>query len=308
MLRPARSADIDIQDPHREPDFAPRVEETASGAFLPGTRIEVMREPVGRGGYRHVLFDFDGTLSLVREGWPEVMVGMMVELLLATPRHESEEELTPRVREFVAELTGKQTIYQMIRLTEEVAARGGTPEDPLTYKRLYHDRLMARIDSRRQALRSGAASPDQMLVPGSRALLEHLAGRGLALYLASGTDEHYVREEAALLRLADFFGPRIYGAQDDYRGFSKAKVIARLLELNRVEGAALLGFGDGYVEIDNIKAVGGTAVGVASNESDPGGPPDPWKRERLLRVGADLLIADYREHAALLDCLFPQAG
>ena len=147
-----------------------------------------------------------------------------------------------------------------------------------------------------------------MLVPGSRALLEHLAGRGLALYLASGTDEHYVREEAALLRLTDFFGPRIYGAQDDYRGFSKAKVIARLLELNRVEGAALLGFGDGYVEIDNIKAVGGTAVGVASSESDPGGPPDSWKRARLLRVGADLLIADYREHAALLEYLFPKAG
>ena len=33
---------------------------------------------------RHVLFDFDGTLSLIREGWPEVMVPMMVEVLQAT--------------------------------------------------------------------------------------------------------------------------------------------------------------------------------------------------------------------------------
>jgi len=282
------------------------VEETAGGDVLPGTRIEVAREPTGRGGYRHVLFDFDGTLSLVREGWTEVMVGMMVELLLATPDHESAEEITALVRDFVAELTGKQTIYQMIRLSEEIAARGGRPEEPLTYKQLYHTRLMARIDSRREALRSGAASPDTMLVPGSRALLESLAARGLALYLASGTDEHYVQEEAELLHLTDLLGKHIYGAQDDYRSFSKAMVIARLLEANRVEGAALLGFGDGYVEIDNIKAVGGAAVGVASNEADPTGPPDPWKRARLLRVGADLLVSDYREREPLVAYLFPE--
>ena len=29
----------------------------------------------------HVLFDFDGTLSLIRQGWPEVMVPMFVEML-----------------------------------------------------------------------------------------------------------------------------------------------------------------------------------------------------------------------------------
>ena len=29
----------------------------------------------------HVLFDFDGTLSLIRQGWPEVMVPMFVEAI-----------------------------------------------------------------------------------------------------------------------------------------------------------------------------------------------------------------------------------
>ena len=34
-----------------------------------------------RGGISHVLFDFDGTLSLVRQGWPEIMVPMFAEIL-----------------------------------------------------------------------------------------------------------------------------------------------------------------------------------------------------------------------------------
>ena len=49
--------------------------------------------------------------------------------------------------------------------------------------------------------------------------------------------------------LDQYFGPRIYGASDDYQSFSKAQVIERILRENEVDGAALLGFGDGYVEI-----------------------------------------------------------
>ena len=37
------------------------------------------------------------------------------------------------------------------------------------------------------------------------------------MYLASGTDEHYVREEAALLEIDSYFGENINGAIDDYQ-------------------------------------------------------------------------------------------
>jgi len=286
-----------MADLHHERDYQP-TDAGAHGSFLSGTRIEVLREPPGRGGYRHVLFDFDGTLSLLREGWTEVMVGMMVEVLLDTPRHESAEELAVLVREYVAHLTGKQTIYQMIRLAEEVASRGGAPEEPLAYKRRYLDLLTQRIAARREALRAGA-DPREMLVPGSLELLDALAARGVRLYLASGTDEPYVREEAGLLGLTPFFEHRAYGAVDDYRSFSKAGVIARILEENGIAGAGLLGFGDGYVEIENVKAAGGAAVGVASDEAGRSGRPDAWKRERLVGIGADLIVPDYREWEAL---------
>jgi hypothetical protein len=63
----------------------------------------------------------------------------------------------------------------------------------------------------------------------------------------------------------------------------------------------LLSFGDGYVEIQNTKEAGGLAVAVASDEAHNGsGRVDEWKRQRLLGVGADVVIADYRDTGALL--------
>ncbi len=287
-----------------EEDYQPTVAPPALTRLLADTQIELVRQPPRRQLPRHVLFDFDGTLSLIREGWPEVMVPMMVEVLQATGTRESADELRRSVFEFVMQLNGKQTIYQMIRLAEEVRRRGGRAEEPLAYKQRYHDRLMERIDGRREALRSGRIRPEEMLVPSSLELLGELKRRQVAMYVASGTDEPYVREEARLLGLDAFFGRHIYGALDDYKSFSKAKVIERILRENHVEGDSLIGFGDGYVEIQNIKAVGGMAVAVASDEAGRSGRPDPWKRDRLIGVGADLVIPDYREYRPLVAYLW----
>ncbi len=149
-----------------------------------------------------------------------------------------------------------------------------------------------------------------MLVPHSLEILEDLRRWDVALYLASGTDECYVLEEARLLGLDEYFGTQIHGARDDYMTFSKAKVIRRILSENEVPGTALLGFGDGYVEIQNVKSVGGTAVAVASDEAGRSGQPDAWKRDRLIGVGADLVIPDFRDWRVLLAYLWnePQEG
>ena len=180
------------------------------------------------------------------------------------------------------------------------------PKEPADYKQMYHDRLMDRIRSRREDLRSGRIPPEEMLVPGSIDLLSALKARGVNLYLASGTDEQYVQEEVSLLGLAHFFNGHVYGAVEDYKTFSKAHVIRRILDVNNVDGSRLLGFGDGYVEIQNVKDVGGLAVAVASDEASRSGRPDMWKRNRLVSVGADLVIPDYREYRQVLDYLWGQ--
>lgn len=272
--------------------------------FLPGTRIQILNPHIQRGRIRHALFDFDGTVSLIREGWQGVMIPMMVEILLQTPRHESEAELTAIVTEFVDRLTGKQTIYQMIQLCQEVRRRGGEPLKPLDYKWTYLDRLWERIKGRVAGLKSGQLAPEEMTVPGALPLLQALCARSVTFYLASGTDEPYVLDEAAALGLSHYFAA-IYGALDDYRNYSKKMVIHRILDENGLSGPELVTFGDGYVEIEETKAAGGIAVGVASDEAARQGI-DEWKRKRLIQAGADLIIPDFRQHERLLAYLFAE--
>ena len=279
----------------------------ANPGFLERSTVEVLQDVSRAQPPRCALFDFDGTLSLIREGWPQVMIPMMAAILKRSGTHESHEELERVVTDFVTELTGRQTIYQMIRLAEELEKRGGEPADPQEYKSRYLDLLMEKIRHRRRRLRTGKALPVDYLVPGSVQMLRALRQRGVQLYLASGTDEHYVREEARLLELDGFFGRHIYGAREDYANHSKRMVIKRILRENQIDGASLVGFGDGYVEIENVKTCGGIAVALATDEANPGGAPDPWKRTRLSAAGADLLVPDFRDWRVLIRCLFQRA-
>jgi phosphoglycolate phosphatase-like HAD superfamily hydrolase len=267
--------------------------------------IEVLRMDLPRGRFRSVLFDFDGTLSLIREGWPQVMIPMMVEVLRETGTTESDTQLTAAVEDFVMRLNGRQTIYQMIQLADEVRRRGGCSADPLVYKHRYHQLLMRRIQDRLAALESGRITAADWTVPGSHALLDRLRRRGLILYLASGTDLKYVRHEADLLGLTPYFGQHIYGALDEYINFSKRMVIERILQDNNLRGEELLGFGDGFVEIEEIKRVSGVAIAVASDEVNRRGV-NAWKRQRLIRAGADIVIPEYRRHEQLLRYLFAE--
>jgi phosphoglycolate phosphatase-like HAD superfamily hydrolase len=272
----------------------------------PGSGIEVVNQ-VDTGRIHSVLFDFDGTLSLIREGWQNVMVPMMVEILLDTPNHEAEADVHACVSAYVAELTGKQTIYQMLRLCEEVQKRGGSPEDSVEYKREYLARLWERIKTRVADLESGSAAADDWMVPGARSMLDALASRGAVLYLASGTDHADVVREAAALDITRYFGDRIYGARDRYWEFSKEILIGEIIRDNGLQGPEFAGFGDGFVEIENTKAVGGIAIGVATDEERREGINE-WKRRRLIRAGADLIIPDFRQHDALISYLWGAAA
>lgn len=267
-------------------------------------QIEVLKSEVELGKFKAAVFDFDGTISLIREGWQQVMIPYFIEELLKAPLAKNKEEISVCVRDFVDFLTGKQTIYQCIRLAEEIQALGGKPEDPLTYKNEYHSRLLERIEYRIKGLKEGSIKPEDAVVPGSFNLLNMLRERGLVLYLASGTDEKYVLEEAELLGVTKYFNGGIYGAKDEYKLFSKAMVIQNIITSHNLSGEELIGFGDGYVEIENIKSVYGFAVGVASDEVRKCGI-DEWKRNRLTRAGADIIIPDYDQINKIEEYVFP---
>lgn len=251
--------------------------------------MEIINYPPAK-GFKYALFDFDGTVSLLREGWREIMIPYFVEVLEAvSPGESGLEEL---VADFVDMLTGKQTIFQCIRLGEEVQKRGGAAVDPGVYKAEYLRRLFENIKSRHEALKAGTDKPEQHLVPGVVEFLQILTDNGVKLYLASGTDEVDVKAEAELLGVAHFFDGEIHGAKDSITDCSKELVIKQILTENNISSAELISFGDGYVELQLVKDIGGYAVAVATDEARRKGVNE-WKRERLLSAKADVVIPDF---------------
>lgn len=264
--------------------------------------MEIIHHERLRGTIRHALFDFDGTISLLRQGWQQVMVPLMVEVLLQTPECEPEDELERYVQELVKVTTGKQTIFQMMQLADEVRKRGGQPQPASAYKREYLRRLWEHIKTRVRAVESGQTPPEEMMVPAAVSILKALRNRGVRCYLASGTDEPDVLHEAAILGVRTYFAA-IHGARDEQPEDTKMAAIRSIFAEQQVQGSELVTFGDGYVEIEDTKRVGGLAVGVASDELNPGAM-DQHKRSVLIRAGADIIIPDFRCWQSLVALLF----
>lgn len=254
------------------------------------------------------VLDFDGTLSLIRSGWVEIMVDLMMQVLRPLPGStEPESELLTYVTDFILNLNGRPTIYQMDYLVKEARERGGDPESASFYTQRFLEALHEKSAQRLAALHAGQLTTDDLLVPGARAMLDDLAGRGLKLTLASGTAVENVRHEAALLQIDHYFEGRIFGPGEDPRTFSKLAVMQKVLADSGCGGCQLLGFGDGYVEIENVRQLGGIAIGCATDEEHRSGRVEAWKRTRLIQAGADVIVADYTTWPKLAEQLFPAA-
>ncbi len=251
----------------------------------------------------HVVFDFDGTLSWLRHGWPEIMGEVMLERIPRLPA-DSDQSLRALLSGIIHGLNGRPTILQMIRFSEVVRQRGSPAPDPEQLRRIYQDRLDARIAARIASIRNGAEERDAYLVFAVRPLLEKLVREGLTLVVLSSTVEERVRQEAEVLGLSAYFEGRIHGCIGDPQSFSKRAVFERLLRERGLRGDQLLSFGDGPVEILDTKQLGGTAIAVCSDEDDNGsGVINPVKRAALLAAGADAAIPDYRDAATVVDQL-----
>jgi phosphoglycolate phosphatase-like HAD superfamily hydrolase len=260
--------------------------------------------PARLGHIRHILFDFDGTISLLRQGWEEVMAPLMVEMICAGGPPDP--AIAREVAEYVDFSTGIVTIEQMAWLAEAVR-RHGRAARVLTaaeYKAIYLRRLDVRVDERLARLAAGAVTPDAMMVPGARAFVAGLAERSVRLYLASGTDHHYIETEAGALGVAGFFDGGIYGALDGDDSHRKERIIQRILDDHDLHGDELLVVGDGPVEIREAVGRDALALGVASDEVARRGWNDA-KVARLARAGAHFLVNDLEPAGELIDYLLP---
>lgn len=256
-----------------------------------------------RGAFTHVLFDFDGTISLLREGWQGIMAPMMIEAI--TGGTEPTPEIEREVHEYIDHSTGIQTIVQMDHLVELVRKHGYVPAEeirtPQEYKAIYNARLIEPVNARIRDLAEGVLSLANVTVPGATEFVPALAERGLTMYIFSGTDREDVVREAGILGVADYF-EEIWGAIGSVEEYSKEKVLRELMAAHALRGDQVLVIGDGPVELRNAREKGCAALGVCSDESGRGAW-DASKERRLTAAGAQALIPAFTEHAALAEWL-----
>ncbi len=294
-----------------DPDYVYRPELAADprrARMRNGSQIEIVSAPPGDEVLRHAIFDHDGTVSTLREGWEQVMEPVMVRSILGPGWKAAPERLyravVERVREYVDKTTGVQTLVQMEGLVERVREYGVVPgeavRDAASYKAEYNAELLALVGGRAERLERGELAVGDLTLKGAVPFLEALAASGVALHLASGTDTADVAAEARLLGYERLFGGRIYGAVGDARVEAKKVVLERILSEIGAHGTrGLVTFGDGPVEIRETRKRGGYAVGVASDELRRFG----WnqrKRTRVVRAGADLVIPDFSQWRELI--------
>ncbi len=303
----------EIENAARNMDYVYEPELAADprqAAYAPGTDIEIVRTLPEKMAIRHAIFDHDGTISTLREGWEQIMEPMMVKAIMghhyATASLEQINEVTHAARAFIDRTTGIQTLVQMRGLIELVRSFGHVPENDILdehgYKRIYNDQLLKMVHQRVARLERGELSPVEFQIRNARLLLQKLHDAGVTLYLASGTDVQDVIAEAKALGYADLFGNRIFGAVGDITVEAKKLVLERIMKENQLSGSQLVTFGDGPVEMRETRRHDGIAVGIASDEARRFGL-NLSKRSRLIGAGADLIVPDFGQLDQLLNIL-----
>ena len=295
------------------PDFIYRPELAESPRlteYLPDSDIEVVEAWDTSRPLLHAVFDHDGTLSTQRQGWEKIMEPMMLKAIFGEKIKSVSQDVYERVvndvRDFIDKTTGIQTLAQMKGLAALVRDYGYVLEEEILdehgYKAIYNEALLAMVRERIAKMKNGELSPEDFAVKGAHAFLETLHAAGVKLYLASGTDEQDVRDEAEVMGYAHLFEGRIYGAVGDLKVEAKRVVLERILNESGAHGPELMVVGDGPVELREGRKRQARCLGIASDELCRFGL-NPVKRKRLIRAGAHYVIPDFSQLPQLKNIL-----
>jgi len=290
------------------PDLA---DDIRQASYFSNSEIEIISKLTVPPRIRYAIFDNDGTISTLREGWEQIMAPVMIKAVMGDRYDDADRSLYMRVKTAVLDLidktTGIQTLRQMKLLIDLVRDFDLVPEDQILdehgYKQIYNEELMKMVRQRESKLNKRELSVNDLTIKGSVDFLKLLHDKGIKLYLTSGTDEADVKHEASILGYDHFFEGRIYGATGDIRKEAKKDVLDRLLkQIGNSETSSIVTFGDGPVEIRETHKHGGITVGVATNELRRFGLNES-KRSRLIKAGAGFIIPDFSSPAGLLELL-----
>ncbi|HZK92566.1 MAG TPA: PfkB family carbohydrate kinase [Prolixibacteraceae bacterium] len=297
-----------------DPDFifaSELAEDKRHANYLPDTEIEIITKWKDKPQIKHAIFDHDGTISTLREGWELIMGPMMIKAILGDKFLDADESLYLKVKarsdEFIDKTTGIQTLVQMKGLIELIREFGCVPDDKILdefgYKQIYNNELLIMVKVREEKFLKGELSLEDFTLKNAVPFLQKLHDAGVKLYLASGTDEADVKSEARVLGYDHLFEGRIYGAVGDITKEAKKIVLDRILDsIGESAFGTIATFGDGPVEMRETKKRDGIAIGIASNELRRYGLNEN-KRTRLIKAGADIIVPDFSQIPQLLSLL-----
>ena len=243
------------------------------------------------------LFDFDGTLSDERRGWPNLMVQNNLAWLVSLSNpHLPVDVALPIVIDDIATTIGIPTYMQMKRCLHIAKIFGYEGDvDPSILKKTYGPTLDAMVEQKRTDF-----TEEELRIPGSLELLNTLQKRlEGGLYLATGTDVDKIRESVDRLGFGNYFPiERIVGAGSlGPEDCAKQHVInEKLLGERGLSGNQIVTFGDGFPEILYTHLAGGIGIGyVTSDHSDYEHMQNftmDQKRDRLIAAGANVIVME----------------
>ena len=292
--------------------YAPDLAENIRQAnYLPDSEIEIINEWKEKLNIKYAIFDHDGTVSTLREGWEHIMAPMMIKAILGEKYKDAGidvyKKVEERVNDYIDKTTGIQTLVQMQGLLDLIREFGFVPEekilDEFSYKEIYNNELLKMVRVRERKFVNGELSIDDLTIKNALSFLKKLHDAGIQLYLASGTDEEDVKAEARTLGYDHLFGGGIYGAVGDVTVEAKRIVLNRILDkIGSDASTQIITFGDGPVEIRETRKRGGLTVGLATNELRRY-ELNSKKRTRLIKAGADIVIPDFSQYLKLIELL-----
>ncbi|HLN55282.1 MAG TPA: PfkB family carbohydrate kinase [Bacteroidales bacterium] len=291
-----------------EPDLA---EDRRKAVYFENTEIEIIRKWNKKPRILHAIFDHDGTISTMRQGWEQIMAPMMIKAVFGDKLNEADDRefrtVKKRVDEFIDRTTGIQTLVQMHGLIDIIREFGYVPANRILdapgYKKIYNDELLLMVREREYKFRRGELGIEDLTLKNAVKFLEIMHDARIKLYLASGTDVEDVLSEAKVLGYDHLFEGRIFGSVGDITKDAKKIVLDHILDIIGTQSSgSVVTFGDGPVEIRETKKRGGLTVGVASDEIRRFGL-NLQKRERLVKAGSDIIIPDFSQHNAIVQLL-----
>ncbi len=295
-------------------NYSPELaQDLRNATYYSNSELEICNQDISSrfGNIKHAVFDHDGTISTLRQGWEGIMEPVMIEAIMGdqykTANKKTYETVKVQVQQMIDMSTGIQTILQMEALVQMVDEFNMVPKDKILdkfgYKEIYNDALMKVVDERLEKLKTGQLTIDDFTVKGSINFIHALKNKGIKLYLASGTDKQDVMNEAKMMGYADLFDGGIHGSENDIKKYSKRMVIDKIINDNNLKGNELIVFGDGPVEIKECVRFDGISVGLASDEVRRYGLNEE-KRTRLIKSGAHIIIPDFSQLDKLTKLMF----